>query len=296
VLKNSHLIEFREELLKVLRENPNFNRIIDEILDSISELKQNQNIRTIDRIEAKLRFKFACIIHEFKKLTLACNKKYLDHSSQLKLLTATVLNNVDTLNDFIEKNFDDLELEIEIMNLNIGFDTENEPSDLSAIDEIGDVLEKDQAIMLNEEAHEEECYVDLSKDAKSKDTHYYLEDCEENNVLLDAVLLSSSLKKEDELKKNQDLESIITTYGHRIPSNHLTAQSEYTEDIIESVEREIERHAHDLRTDFPSIDKYIFDLRMCMAKDWLIAYEDKFMQYKYGEKFFDSINYQDDKE
>lgn len=57
---------------------------------------------------------------------------------------------------------------------------------------------------------------------------------------------------------------------------------DYTEDIIESTDNEIESIVSDIRQDFPGVDRHVRELKSLVTQEWLSDYKDRFLDSKYN--------------
>ncbi len=224
--------------------------------------------RTLQRLEAKLKYKLGCINQCLNRLTEACNSQLLDKSAHLKLLNSIILNgnSEDNLDDFLEKDFDERALEIEISNLN-----EYTTSDAAAQKECdfyhdGEVVRR--AILNNS-----------TYGVFGMDTGYY--SYSDNKSKEDALALDGlfSCTSSDKLPKNStQMGTILTAHGRVM--NNFESAAEFSEDIVASIEAEIDQHVDELRGDVPGIEKHVQDMKLMLAKDWLRLYADQCLEYK----------------
>jgi len=87
-----------------------------------------------------------------------------------------------------------------------------------------------------------------------------------------------------ELEDNSHVDSFFKTYGVEKKGSEII---DYREDIVRSVELEIEEKASELRKDFPNIDPYLNELHYAVTTEWLSEYKDRYLDNKYSE--LDSI-------
>lgn len=117
VLNNSELKEFKANILEVINKDEKLFAIFKDILNSDTNksfLKFRSDKPVSPQLEAKLKFKLGWIIINLRKLTSACDKKFLNDSSQFKFLTTTLLTHLSEKSlDF--KCHDDIELEMELL-------------------------------------------------------------------------------------------------------------------------------------------------------------------------------------
>ncbi len=72
---------------------------------------------------------------------------------------------------------------------------------------------------------------------------------------------------ETKLHAHYQFNSILIDHGKTL--NELDNTIEYTEDIVGSFENEVKVKADELRLDFPLIEKYVKEIRMIVAKEWI---------------------------
>lgn len=85
----------------------------------------------------------------------------------------------------------------------------------------------------------------------------------------------------DQDKEISHFEFIITKYGTMTHRIHL----DYSEDILKSVENELELHLAELRNDFKQIDFYVINqLWPIVVTEWLHNYKDSILENKYKTK------------
>lgn len=101
-------------------------------------------------------------------------------------------------------------------------------------------------------------------------------DHKERNEILTEILKDFSISTQNFYKKRVEFDSILLHQGKNVTNRpHLV---EYSENVVESIEKEIEGKLKELRGDFPNIDKFTQELRGIIAKEWLASYQDKYLQ------------------
>lgn len=109
-------------------------------------------------------------------------------------------------------------------------------------------------------------------------------DVNENDEIDDIL---SELYPTDQEIAREKLDYFLHENGTKIDVNNLNRFGEkfveYTEDIVKSVEKEIEEKASDLRKDFPNIDKHLKDLKCIITKEWLDDYKDRYLDAQFNQ-------------
>lgn len=86
---------------------------------------------------------------------------------------------------------------------------------------------------------------------------------------------------------DQEFDEFLDENGTKLDLNQLNNFGEkfveYTEDIVQSVNVEIEEKASELRKDFPGIDKHLKDLQCLITKEWLDDYKDRYLDTKFNQ-------------
>ena len=272
VLDHPKLREFRRDIESVLGENKYFEKILHKILQSklLHEATTNKNVNTSDKLKKKLRFKLARIIICLRKLTNACDKNFMNDSYQYKYVTDAFLPQsvdieklCDAENDAIddeeeaEDDDDDLDIELELHGLGL-----NDFEDFNSLSFTQLRLSKASLPVENDDEEDDDDDDDVIKTDR---TDAYVD------VNLDIK----------EFKRFYVFNLVLDNHGTHLDETSLV---EYTEDIMGSIENEIDECADDLRGDFPHIDNYVKELRAVIAKEWLSRFEDKFLRNTYGQK------------
>lgn len=65
---------------------------------------------------------------------------------------------------------------------------------------------------------------------------------------------------------------------------------DYTEDIVGSIENEIQIKIDELKTDFPQIENHMKELRMIIAKEWISKNEENIVGSKKNEENTKKLN------
>ena len=208
----------------------------------------NKNVNTKENLKRKLRFKLGRIIICLRKLTNTCSKSFLNETSQLKLLTDTILNHMKENNEHKSSDMDSIDDVI-------GIDYE-ELNEFNFMDSVEDEFDLDENGDESEDFYNDDPFVNVSVDIK-------------------------------QFKRFYVFNYVLEEYGNTLDERFL---AEYSEDIVKSLESELEGHVKDLRRDFAHIDKYVKELRVAIAKEWLNKYEEKIFQNKYGQKLL-NLNY-----
>lgn len=258
VLNDAKLKEARGHVESILNESKYFEKVFNKILESNQEASEssslyvvkrkspNQNLNTRENLKKKLQFKLARIIMCLRKLTNVCSKNVLNESSQLRLLTETILMHMKENKD-VADNDEQLDVEFEIDG--VALDDLNEFNFMNMYDE-------DTELDNEEDDETDDPFINVSVDLKDFKRFYVY-----NYVL-------------EEFGKALDEKSVV----------------DFTEDIVESIERELEQNVNDLRKDFLLIDRYVKELRVVIAKEWLTKNDEKIFQNKNDRRLL-SVNY-----
>jgi len=242
-------------------QQPNASRLVSAIRSQAINI--NRNVNTRENLKKKLRFKLARIIICLRKLTNASSKSFLNEASQLKLLTDTILNHMKENNELKsnekeEEHDDEIDSEVaQMVRANVDYEEFNEFNFLDASEEEEDEEDNDdEQFEIGDELYNDDPFVNVSVDIK-------------------------------EFKRFYVFNYVLEEFGNSLDDRVL---AEYSEDIVKSLECELEDHVDDLRHDFVNIDKYVKELRIAIAKEWLNKYEEKVFQNKYGPKLL-NLNY-----
>ena len=68
---------------------------------------------------------------------------------------------------------------------------------------------------------------------------------------------------------------------HGVELDKKRCNIEYAENIVKSVETEIEKNISELRKDFPDIDKHIKEIRSSVVREWLDDYKKRYLSYNH---------------
>lgn len=250
VLDHRQIKDFRVELEKILNDNRKYLQIYEEIIEKFDQLNKPK-VPDKQNLGRKLKFRLSYIISLIRKLTNTCNKAYLNDSSKLRLLTDTIIGKLDNVD-----SDDDTGIEIELLGFD-AFDFEDFDVDSS----LGEQLfgsEENYAKFLTED------YSNLSRS--------------ERNELFEHLL--AGFTPELKLKYLAKIKSDYFLYqnGKQVSNPFV----DYEENVIECLEKELKLKVDELKHDFEFIDKYISQLRVLVAKEWMHNYEDKYLQSMYG--------------
>jgi hypothetical protein len=270
----------RQSVESVINESKYFEKVFNKILYSTDQqpnasrlvsvirtqtININRNVNTRENLKKRLRFKLARIIICLRKLTNASSKSFLNEASQLKLLTDTILNHMKENNELKSNELEDDDIDTEVAQMvraNVDYEEFNEFNFLDASEEeeeeVEDNDDDNEQIGLDEsdELYNDDPFVNVSVDIK-------------------------------EFKRFYVFNYVLEEFGNSLDDRVL---AEYSEDIVKSLECELEDHVDDLRRDFVNIDKYVKELRVAIGKEWLNKYEEKVFQNKYGQKLL-NLNY-----
>jgi hypothetical protein len=271
----------RQSVESVINESKYFEKVLNKILYSTDQqpnasrlvsvirtqtININRNVNTRENLKKKLRFKLARIIICLRKLTNASSKSFLNEASQLKLLTDTILNHMKENNELKSNELEDDDIDTEVAQMvraNVDYEEFNEFNFLDASEE------EEEEVEDNDDDDKEQFGLDESDELYNDDPF---------------VNVSVDIK---EFKRFYVFNYVLEEFGNSLDDRVL---AEYSEDIVKSLECELEDHVDDLRRDFVNIDKYVKELRVAIGKEWLNKYEEKVFQNKYGQKLL-NLNY-----
>lgn len=307
VLNDNELNKFKTNIASIVTEDKRIEVIYRNILDSrINEeknhdyviskmiepfkmtLNQPLNKKAIQDLDAKLKFKLGWIISNLRKLTNACDKKFLNDSSQFEFLTKTLLNHLNE-KSIDNKNDDEIELELELLGLaSVDIDADDHYDKSNDVDY--DINKDASAVSFNSEKINQWNFFNSFKDFDDSDFS-------SSSSYQSPLHQSSTLAKDynDKLNKYYQFNSILIDHGRNLSEKENSQLIDYTEDIAGSIEHEIQSKIDELRIDFPLIDKFIKELRMIIAKEWIGKYGEDLKNNKDGSLHIIKTNETDEK-
>jgi hypothetical protein len=263
------LNKFKNKISSVVNEDKRIEEIYRNILDSKINQKINHdfilepqnfskmpiNKKAVENLDAKLKFKLGWIICNLRKLTNACDKKFLNESSQFEFLTKTLLNHLNE-KGIESKNDDEIELELELLRLSsLEDDDQNESEEYDINNDV-------TAVSFNSEKINQWNFFNSFKDFDDSNFSY--------GSSLRQLTNNEYIEK---MKTNYQFNSILIDHGRNLNEKEHSEFIDYTEDIAGSIEYEIQTNIDELKIDFPLIQKHIKELRMIIAKEWIGKYE-----------------------
>ncbi len=261
--------KFKNKISSVVNEDKRIEEIYRNILDSKINQKINHdfilepqnfskmpiNKKAVENLDAKLKFKLGWIICNLRKLTNACDKKFLNESSQFEFLTKTLLNHLNE-KGIESKNDDEIELELELLRLSsLEDDDQNESEEYDINNDV-------TAVSFNSEKINQWNFFNSFKDFDDSNFSY--------GSSLRQLTNNEYIEK---MKTNYQFNSILIDHGRNLNEKEHSEFIDYTEDIAGSIEYEIQTNIDELKIDFPLIQKHIKELRMIIAKEWIGKYE-----------------------
>jgi hypothetical protein len=245
------------------------------------------NKRTLHRLEDKLKYNLGCIIQCLDKLTEACQQKRLGTTAHLSLLNTTILNNERGFNNFLDRNMDDMALENELLNLN-EFAADQAASASSSQISPGHELLKRSFLasyaldsVLDTRGVVQNGYFTLSDRSIDDSAEFFASICTSTLILDRVADVKSS-------KNSAEVQSVLSTHGKMVTD---PAMVEFSEDIVASVERDINQRIEELRADVGNIEKYVHEMKMVAVKDWLRAYAYQCFEYSQDDQIIDKVHF-----
>jgi hypothetical protein len=281
-LNETRIKEISSKISAVVFENIELKSIFDSVLATRKPNdSRSASPHQLRNAKAKLSFKLARVILLLRNLVNACNKKYINESVQFRLLANTMLrqnifnradddvsrsllksSSIDELDEDDERD-DDMEdedsddefrIEFEILGL-----TSDEKADESAL----------RVYSHREDGDNEDDYEDDEDEDDDLDDNY--------SIILNGLLSNGKLI-------DNEYSSILSNYAAKLNGKQQESLVDYKEDMVSSIERDVEEVVKDLRADYPDIDRYVQDIYLTMAKEWLGKYEDELLKGKYRQR------------
>ena len=170
--------------------------------------------------------------------------------------------------NFLERSIEEIAFEMEISTLN-EFNLENQKQSC-AYDANGD----SGYIQMVTDSGKNAINGKDGNNFTRNEYYYYRNEYEKDNSMTESASFRSLSGFDGLVSKKNSFEKLLADHGHLFHDHLHVSSIEYSEDIVASIDKEIEQAADDLRKDVTTIDKFIQELRMAEAKEWLKLYEE----------------------
>jgi hypothetical protein len=292
-LHETRIKEISAKISSVVFENIELKKIYENVANSHSSslsssssssstlmMSQPLSHRQTQIYKAKLSFRLARVILLLRKLINACNKKYISEDVQFRLLANTMLRQnifnriVDdesrkSLNLFDENDAaDDVDVDVDVDDLIIEFEilglTDNNNNNNNSNNDEHTLRINDSEVVEDRD--------DENNDENDENDDDDDEDDDNDDDLSYSIILNDLISNQKSIKS--EYFSILSNYATKLNNAEQQSIVEYKEDMVSSIEQEVETIVGQMRVDYPDIDKFVQDIYLIMAKEWLSKYED----------------------